>query len=65
MTRNRKDKNDVRAVQSQEGVRYLVAARRLLEDDGSEEDDYRALGLDDDSGYGPDSYFARAMAKDD
>jgi hypothetical protein len=63
VTRNRKDKDDVRAIQSQEGVPYVVA-RRLV-DDGSEEDDYTARGLDDDSGYGPDSYFARAMAKDD
>jgi 5-methylcytosine-specific restriction endonuclease McrA len=28
-------------------------------------DDYEARGIDDDTGYGPDSYFAHAMAKDD
>jgi len=30
-----------------------------------EDDDDEARGLDDDSGFGPDSYFAHAMAKDD
>ncbi|GAB3861721.1 HNH endonuclease [Dactylosporangium cerinum] len=33
--------------------------------DEAEEDDFDANGIDDDSGFGPDSYFARAMAKDD
>lgn len=28
-------------------------------------DEFAPLGIDDDSGYGPDSYFAHAMAKDD
>lgn len=32
---------------------------------GDDDDDYSARGEDDDSGYGPDSYFARAMGKDD
>ncbi|WP_211268540.1 HNH endonuclease [Actinoplanes subtropicus] len=30
-----------------------------------EDDDYEARGIDDDSGFGPDSYFAHAMAKGD
>lgn len=29
------------------------------------DDDVAARGIDDDSGYGPDSYFAHAMSKDD
>ncbi|GAA4033469.1 hypothetical protein GCM10023063_16410 [Arthrobacter methylotrophus] len=33
--------------------------------DDSLDDDHSARGLDDDSGYGEDSYFARAMARDD
>lgn len=33
--------------------------------DDSLDDDHSARGLDDDSGYGPDSYFARAMNKND
>jgi hypothetical protein len=32
---------------------------------GEDDDDYSARGEDDDSGYGPDSYYARAMGKDD
>jgi len=31
----------------------------------AEDDDYSARGEDDDSGYGPDSYYARSMGKDD
>jgi hypothetical protein len=31
----------------------------------TEDDDYSARGEDDDSGYGPDSYYARSMGKDD
>ncbi|GIH02915.1 hypothetical protein Rhe02_09820 [Rhizocola hellebori] len=34
-------------------------------DENYDEDDFEAHGIDDDSGFGPDSYFARAMAKDD
>jgi hypothetical protein len=30
-----------------------------------DDDDYGERGIDDDSGFGPDSYFAHAMAKDD
>ncbi len=30
-----------------------------------DDDDVEPRGLDDDSGYGPDSYFAHAMRKDD
>ena len=32
--------------------------------DDAEDDDVEPRGLDDDSGYGPDSYFAHAMDKD-
>ncbi|MGT2462947.1 hypothetical protein [Sinomonas atrocyanea] len=46
------------------GARKAKAARALVADDGRF-DDYSARGEDDDSGYGPDSYFTRAMGKDD
>ncbi|WP_404503122.1 hypothetical protein [Arthrobacter sp. GAS37] len=39
-----------------------TAARIVGEED---DDDYSARGEDDDSGYGPDSYYVRAMGKDD
>lgn len=32
---------------------------------GEDDDDYSARGEDDDSSYGPDSYYTRAMGKDD
>lgn len=41
------------------------ARNTTLQRDAPDEDDHRARGIDDDSGYGADSYFARAMAKDD
>ncbi len=41
-----------------------LAVRDAADDDG-EYDDYEARGIDDDSGFGPDSYFAHAMAKGD
>ncbi len=41
-----------------------LAVRDAADDDG-EYDDYEARGIDDDSGYGPNSYFAHALAKDD
>jgi len=47
---------------------YLGASRAELIDalcDELEYDDYEARGIDDDSGFGPDSYFAHAMAKGD
>lgn len=34
-------------------------------DEVFDEDDFETRGIDDDSGFGPDSYFAHAMAKDD
>lgn len=30
-----------------------------------DDDDMEPRGLDDDSGFGPDSYFSHAMSKDD
>lgn len=35
-----------------------------LEDD-ADDDDHEARGIDDDTGYGSDSYFARSMSKND
>lgn len=43
---------------------YLEPPPAMLEDD-AEDDDMEARGLDDDSGYGADSYFAHAMSRDD
>lgn len=37
----------------------------LATEDDAEDDDMQARGIDDDSGYGEDSYFAHAMSKDD
>jgi hypothetical protein len=44
-------------------LRALNGHRPAIDD--SLDDDHSARGLDDDSGYGEDSYYARAMAKDD
>ncbi|MDT0264198.1 hypothetical protein [Jatrophihabitans lederbergiae] len=38
---------------------------RIAEADDAEYDDHSAHGEDDDSGYGPDSYYTRASGKDD
>jgi hypothetical protein len=40
-----------------------IGEEHLVRDD--DDDDIEPRGLDDDSGFGPDSYFARAMDKDD
>ncbi len=44
---------------------YPGASRAELIDALYDDDDYEPRGIDDDSGFGPDSYFAHAMAKDD
>jgi len=58
-----------RKLQSERKIRLTGCAPPPAEDyddiDIDDVDDYRALGIDDDSGYGPDSYFVHAMAKDD
>ncbi|GAA1263209.1 HNH endonuclease [Arthrobacter pascens] len=51
------------SVQLVDQIRALKYRRPGFDD--SLEDDHSARGLDDDSGYGPDSYFAKAMARDD
>jgi hypothetical protein len=62
MTKDRRAKRDVRERMDATGENYTTALRACNEDVW---DDYSARGIDDDSGYGPDSYFAHAMAKDD
>jgi hypothetical protein len=44
---------------------FRGATRVEMLDAISDDDDLSALGLDDDSGFGEDSYFAHVMAKDD
>jgi len=65
MTKDKRSKRDAHERMDATGERYMTARRALVEDVSDEADDYSARGIDDDSGYGPDSYFAHAMAKDD
>lgn len=53
---------------SEELLRDIAASSNLrprFGDGGGDDDDFEARGEDDDSGYGEDSYFARAVGKDD
>jgi hypothetical protein len=59
--------NGARGLSSEE-ILNDIAARAHLRPGFSgayDDDDYEARGEDDDSGYGEDSYFARAMGKED
>lgn len=71
MTKNRKSKATIRRVQEESGLKYTQALRAIQPSGPSaramplDEEAFAAQNAyDDDGGYGPDSYFARAMSRD-